>query len=184
MLFFVLSITVALIPSIAYANAADQRPFWAEQASYTLAQVDTLNNLQVETQMTYEEPQSNGKVNVWRLLRVSMGDLRVVVKAREGHYAPLVSAVPSTVATVPTAPATVVAAPRSVVPSPKVQRQQSGTTSTGSVQRMDVPPLPPHMVHVINGWTRDSHGQVAVASHDRRDWQVELVKPSDLSYSR
>jgi hypothetical protein len=42
------------------------------------AQVDTLNNLQVETQMTFEQPQSDGRVSVWRLLRVSMDGLRAV----------------------------------------------------------------------------------------------------------
>jgi hypothetical protein len=52
-------------------------------------QVSNLNNLQVETQMTFEEPQSNGRVSVWRLLRVSMDGLRMVKATKTLRFIPL-----------------------------------------------------------------------------------------------
>ena len=46
--------------------------------------VSNLDNVLIETQMTYEEPQQNGRVSVWRLLQVSLDSLRMV-KATKTH---------------------------------------------------------------------------------------------------
>src|SRR5438270_13846801 len=41
-------------------------------------QVSNLDGILIETQMTYEEPQQNGRVSVWRLLPVSLDSMRMV----------------------------------------------------------------------------------------------------------
>jgi hypothetical protein len=157
------------------------------------AQVQSLDNLHVYTEMTFEEPQRNAKVSVWRLLRVSKDELRMVVKVAGGR--------PLSLKTAPTVKdtgkASVTPLPVTPLPSP-VERQavrtalpMTKTQATAPAQRLDLPgsslpltALPPRMIHVINGWTRDSHGLISVDAEEKRDWYVPTLKPSDLTYSR
>ena len=48
--------------------------------------VSNLDGVVIETQMTYQEAQQNGRVSVWRLLEVSLDSLRMV-KATKTHQA-------------------------------------------------------------------------------------------------
>jgi hypothetical protein len=149
-------------------------------------QIDTLNNLQVHTQMTFEEPQSDGRVSVWRLLRVSMGDLRVVKNSQatqvrqETRSTFEVPRVNSTDA--PRVPAvTKVQAPKTPE-APKVAA--ANTRQTVTTQEVNLPAIPLRYPQVINGWTQDRHGRIGVAWQDRQEWYVPVLKASDLAYAR
>jgi hypothetical protein len=229
MLFLMLLITFPLISSTTYAST-EQRPFWTEQASYTLgdtlyaigvatkatsveagrqtaftngleeirnyAQVDNLEGLQVATQMTYEEPQSNGTVSIWRLLRVSVEGLRMLkARTRESQKVPEVSRV-----AVPIAPQRSSTSGRFnfpeggkegpakqadeyvIVKKPELPRA-TPTLKSANVP-VKLPDIPPHVTHVIKGWSRVSAGQLSIDSEERRDWQIPLVKSSELSYRK
>lgn len=144
------------------------------------AQVHTLDGLLIDTQMTYEEPQANGTVSIWRLLRVSLVALRSVKEsARE------VQQVSRMVA--PSAPPSQFAGAhkqrdRSVMPE-KSTLKPPGVKVNLPASSPVLTDIPTRLTRVIRGWTRDSHGRLAVESQERSDWHVELLKPSDLTYA-
>jgi hypothetical protein len=151
-------------------------------------QVANLNGLLIETQMTFEEPQGDGRVSVWRLLRVSMeqlravkGELRVVKNSQatqvrqETRSTFEVPRVNSTDA--PRVPAvTKLQAPKTPE-APKVAAAITRQTVT------TLPTIPLRYPQVITGWTQDTHGTIGVQSHERPDWYVPVLKASDLSYA-
>jgi hypothetical protein len=204
LVFALFIILTTLTPSLSSAN--DQRPFWTERSSFTFdnelyavgvasnaasveagrqqafingmeeirnyGQVASLDGLLIATQMTFEQPQGNGRVSVWRLLKVSMGELRAV-KGSAREIREIRSEAPKVSQTAPITPVRSAAAPAAESPIAPYR-----------FQSVNLPALPQRMVHVINGWTRDSHGLVALDWQQKRDWQVELLKPSELSYVR
>jgi hypothetical protein len=152
-------------------------------------QVASLDGLLIETQMTFEQPQSDGRVSVWRLLRVSMGDLRVVknsqsrqleVVSRRKPIAPEVAAeVAAEAATVASGRNTSTHEPPSVEPV-QIARYRSRRTAT---QAVSLPVIPLRYPQIITGWTQDTHGRIGVAWQDRQEWYVPVLKASDLTYS-
>jgi hypothetical protein len=138
-------------------------------------QVSNLNNLQVHTQMTFEEPQSDGRVSVWRLLRVSMGELRAL-KATKTHQA-LASQQATEVRSTDT--------PRTAAVNPSLLRSHTTAVITRqpvTTQEVNLPSIPLRYPQVITGWTQDRHGRIGVAWQDRQEWYVPVLKASDLTY--
>jgi hypothetical protein len=99
--------------------------------------VSNLDNVLIETQMTYEEPQADGRVSVWRLLQVSLDSLRMV-KATKTHQA--------------LASQQGTAEVRSTEP-PRVAAVT--TRQTRINHEIPLPTIPLRYPQIISGWTQD-----------------------------
>lgn len=149
------------------------------------SQLTNLENLLVETQRTFEEPQKDGTVSVWRLLQVPLHALRGIkggarVVRGSGSKLPEVSqmAEPSSPSRQFTTSRVDKHRDRSVI-----VEKPTPTQKFPSVE-VPLPAVPLHLTHVIKGWSRTSAGQLAIESEERRDWQVPLFNAADLSYDR
>lgn len=176
-------------PSVEAGRQAAFTNGLAEIRNY--AQVENLDGLLVETQMTFAEPQGDGTVSIWRLLRVPLDALREV-KMRQRGIEVASSRQSTTRADKQQDQSVTVAKPE---PPARVVRLASNASETCSkpnpsnvkVNLPDAPSvadIPPHVTHVIKGWSRVSAGQLAIDAEDRRDWQIPLVKSSELSYRK
>jgi hypothetical protein len=139
-------------------------------------QVSNLNGLLIQTQMTFEEPQSDGRVSVWRLLRVSMGDLRVVKNSQATQVRQ------ETRSTLEVPRVNSNDAPR----VPAVAKLQAPKTPAAITRQTvtTLPTIPLRYPQVITSWTQDRHGRIGVQSHERPDWYVPVLKASDITYAR
>jgi hypothetical protein len=145
--------------------------------------VSNLDNVLIETQMTYEEPQQNGRVSVWRLLQVSFDSLRMV-KATKTHQV-LASQIitqeaPRVFSTEPSRTAAVSKPHR---PKAPVEVAAVTTTQPAANHAVNLPVIPLRYPQVITGWTQDGHGRIDVAWQDRQEWYVPVLKASDLAYA-
>jgi len=156
-------------------------------------QVSNLDGLMIETQMTYEQPQANGRVSVWRLLRVSIEGLRSVQATRSVRS--VQKPQPPPPAQVSTTPEPLVRhtepflsgglpgperakTPRSAaVSKPAAPKAQAVTT-----QEASLPTIPLRYPKVFTGWQRDSHG-LAPKFEERPEWAMahNVIQPSYAS---
>ena len=156
------------------------------------AQVSNLNNLQVHTERNFEEPQRDGRVSVWRLLRVSMDDLRVLkatktlptptqIHATMPQDAPPISTEqPRTPAATPTAP----------VRANKPKAPEVAAVITVTTQRLrepqeaNLPIIPLRYPKVMTGWQRDAAHGLTPKWEERPDWAMahKIVLPSYSIY--
>jgi hypothetical protein len=157
------------------------------------AQTENLNNLQVHTQMNYEEPQSDGRVSVWRLLRVSMARLaeqREQLKMVKGELRVVKNSEVAQVRQEPRSTHEVHAvqeARMDSTPSPHttpVMKPSPALRATDTThEKISLPTIPLRYPQIITGWTQDTHGRIGVQSEDRQEWYVPVLKASDLTYA-
>jgi len=152
------------------------------------AQVSNLNNLQVHTERNFQEPQSDGSVSVWRLLRVSLDGLRVVKgSARETREVrPVPQEVhrvsPLTDSEAPRAATAVkptVNAPLSVEP---FHRSRPATYS--ATQEINLPTIPLRYPKVFIGWQRDAVHGLTPKWEEQPEWAMahKMILPSYSIY--
>jgi hypothetical protein len=150
--------------------------------------VSNLDGVVIETEMTYQEEQQNGRVSVWRLLQVSLDSLRMVKATKT-------QALPSHVRTTHEAPRVDAQAellnstdaPRTAAVNPSPVRSHTTAVITRqpvTTQEVNLPSIPLRYPQIITGWTQDTHGRIGVASEDRQEWYVPVLKASDLTYAR
>jgi hypothetical protein len=144
-------------------------------------QMSNLDGLLIETQMTFEQPQSNGRVSVWRLLRVSLDGLRVLKATKT-------QAAVSQVRTTQEAPRVFSTEPShtAAVEPPPVRSHTTAviTRQPVTTQEVNLPTVPLRYPQVITGWSQDAHGRIGVAWQDRQEWYVPVLKASDIAYAR
>jgi hypothetical protein len=141
--------------------------------------VSNLDGVLIETQMTYQEAQQNGRVSVWRLLEVSLDSLRMV-KATKTHQA--LASQPTTTTEVRSTDT-----PRTAAVKPPPVRSHTTAVITRqpvTTQEVNLPTVPLRYPKVVTGWTQDTHGRIGVQSQERPDWYVPVFKASDLTYAR
>jgi hypothetical protein len=143
--------------------------------------VSNLDNVLIETQMTYEEPQADGRVSVWRLLQVSLDSLRMV-KATKTHQA--LASQQATAEVRSTEPPRTAAVSKPHMPKAPVEVAAVITRQTRINHEIPLPTIPLRYSQIITGWTQDTHGRIGVQSQETPDWYVPVLKASDLTYAR
>jgi hypothetical protein len=114
--------------------------------------VSNLDNVLIETEMTYEEPQQNGRVSVWRLLQVSLDSLRMV-KATKTHQA--LASQRATAAVRSTEPPRTAAVSKPHTPKAPVEVAAAITRQTRINHEIPLPTIPLRYPQIISGWTQD-----------------------------
>jgi hypothetical protein len=143
--------------------------------------VSNLDNVLIETEMTYEEPQQNGRVSVWRLLQVSLDSLRMV-KATKTHQA--LASQQGTAEVRSTEPPRTAAVSKPHTLKAPVEVAAVTTRQTRINHEIPLPTIPLRYPQIITGWTQDAHGRIGVQSQERPEWYVPVLKASDLTYAR
>jgi hypothetical protein len=145
--------------------------------------VSNLDGVVIETQMTYQEEQQNGRVSVWRLLQVSLDSLRMA-KATKTHRALASQITTQRLREPQEAPRVFSTEPShtAAVSTPKAPVEVRAVTTTRQ-PAVNLPTIPLRYPQIITGWTQDTHGRIGVEWEDRQEWYVPVRKASDLSYA-
>jgi hypothetical protein len=114
--------------------------------------VSNLDNVLIETEMTYEEPQQNGRVSVWRLLQVSLDSLRMV-KATKTHQA--LASQQGTAEVRSTEPPRTAAVSKPHTLKAPVEVAAVTTRQTRINHEIPLPTIPLRYPQIISGWTQD-----------------------------
>jgi hypothetical protein len=159
-------------------------------------QVASLDGLLIETQMTFEQPQNDGRVSVWRLLKVSMGELRVLkatkIQTAVSHIRTTQEVPRVVLSTEPshTAAGSKPHTPKAPVGSDselsevRAEARLRLAVTTTRQPAVNLPAIPLRYPQIITGWTQDTHGRIGVQLQERPDWYVPVLKASDVTYAR